>query len=129
MKSMVKKEFINGKAPFSDAVKAGNVIFVSGQIPKNIEKGGWAKDMAGQTTQCLENLKQILEKAGGKISDIVRVTIFIADITKYGEMNQAYIDFFKENGVEKNLPARSAVEIGPLMYHEWKIEIDCVAMI
>ena len=126
---MVEKEYFNPRAPFSDAIKLGNMIFVSGQIPKNTGKGGWAEDMAGQTTQCLKNLKIILEKAGGKVSDIVRVTIFITDITKYGEMNQAYIEFFKENGVEKNFPVRSAIEIGALMYHEWKIEIDCIAMI
>lgn len=124
---MVEKEYINAKAPFSDAVKVGNMIFVSGQIPKNLEKGGWAENMTGQTTQCLENIKNILKKAGGSISDIIKVTIFIADITKYGEMNQAYVDFFKKNGVEKNFPVRSAVEIGPLMYHDWKIEIDCIA--
>ena len=126
---MVEKEYFGARAPFSDAIKIGNIIFISGQIPKDIGKGGWAENMAGQTTQCLTNLKEILEKAGGKVSDIVRITIFIADITKYGEMNQAYIEFFKKNGVEKNFPVRSAVEIGPLMYHEWKIEIDCIAML
>ena len=126
---MVEKEFINSKAPFSDGVKVGNMIFVSGQIPKDVRKGGWLKDIAGQTTQCMENIKQILEKAGGKISDIVKITIFLSDITKYGEMNKAYIEFFNRNGIEKNFPTRSALEIGPLMYHEWKIAIDCIAII
>jgi 2-iminobutanoate/2-iminopropanoate deaminase len=126
---MVEKEYINGKAPFSDAVKVGNMIMVSGQVPKDPIKGGWAEDMDGQTTQCLENIKRILEQAGGKISDIIRVTVFISDVNKFGTMNHAYIKFFKKNGVEKNFPARTTVEVGKGKYREWKIEIDCVAMI
>jgi len=125
---MVEKIIIKGRAPFSDAVKVGNTVFVSGQIPKDPIKGGWADNIRGQTTQCLENIKSILEKADAKVSDIVRMSIFLTDIKDYGGMNEAFIDFFKSNNVLK-FPARSAVQVGPLMYREWFVEIDAVAII
>ena len=49
--------------------------------------------------------------------------------SRYGGMNEAFLDFFKENGVTKDFPARTAVQVGPLFYHEWKIEIEAVAII
>lgn len=126
---MVEKEVIKGRAPFSDAVKVGNSVFISGQIPKDPIKGGWADNIRGQTTQCLENIKSILEKVGGNVSDIVKLTIFLTNIEDYGGMNEAFLDFFKANGVEKDFPARSAVQVGPLMYREWLIEIESVAIV
>ena len=126
---MVEKTIIKGRAPFSDAVKVGNTVYVSGQIPKDPIKGGWADNIRGQTTQCLENIKSILEKAGANVSDIVRMSIFLTDIKDYGGMNEAFLDFFKSNGIEKDFPARSAVQVGPLMYREWFVEIDAVAII
>ncbi|MCF2140750.1 MAG: RidA family protein [Candidatus Lokiarchaeota archaeon] len=126
---MSKKEVINGRAPFSDAVKIGNAVYISGQIPKNPKTGAWDSTIEGQTTQCLENIKKILEKAGGNVSDIVKITVFLTDIRNYAKMNSAYIDFFKKNGIEKELPARSAVQVGKLMYEEWNIEIDAVAIL
>ena len=125
---MVKKEIIKGRAPFSDAVKVGHSVFISGQIPKDPIKGGWADNIRGQTTQCLENIENILEKTGGNVSDIVKITIFLTNINDYGGMNEAFIDFFKTNGVEK-FPARSAIQVGPLFYREWLIEIEAVAII
>lgn len=126
---MVEKKVIKGRAPFSDAVKVGNSVFISGQIPKDPINGGWADNIRGQTTQCLENIKSILEKVGGNASDIVKLTIYLTNIADYGGMNEAFIDFFKSNGVEKDFPARSAVQVGPLMYREWFIEIEAVAIL
>lgn len=77
----------------------------------------------------MENIKEILKEAGGKVSDIVKVTVYFTDIKEYANMNNAYIKFFKENGVETNFPARSCVEVGPLMYSEWHVEIDATAKI
>ena len=126
---MVEKIIIKGRAPFSDAVRVGNSVFISGQIPKDPINGGWADNIRGQTTQCLENIKNIVEKAGGKVSDIVKLTIYLTNIEDYGGMNEAFIDFFKSYEVEKNFPARSAVQVGPLMYREWFIEIEAVAIV
>jgi len=125
---MVEKSIIKGRAPFSDAVKVGNSVFISGQIPKDPIKGGWADNIRDQTTQCLENIKSILEKVSGNVSDIVKLTIYLTDIKDYGGMNEAFIDFFKANGVVK-FPARSAVQVGPLMYREWLVEIESVAIV
>ncbi len=126
---MVEKIIIKGRAPFSDAVKVGNTIYLSGQIPKDPIKGGWADNIRGQTTQCLENIKSILKRAGTGVSNIVQMTIFLTNINDYGGMNEGFIDFFQENGIEKDFPARSAVQVGPLMYREWLIEIDAVAVL
>ena len=126
---MVEKQIIKGRAPFSDAVRVGHSVFISGQIPKDPIKGGWADNIRGQTTQCLENIKTILEKAGGDVTDLVKLAIYLTNIKEYGGMNEAFLDFFKENGVEKDFPARTAVQVGPLFYHEWKIEIEAVAII
>ena len=79
--------------------------------------------------ELLENIKNIVEKAGGKVSDIVKLTIYLTNIEDYGGMNEAFIDFFKSYEVEKNFPARSAVQVGPLMYREWFIEIEAVAIV
>ncbi|MHA1476468.1 MAG: RidA family protein [Promethearchaeota archaeon] len=117
---MVEKKIIKGRAPFSDAVRVGHSVFISGQVPKDPIKGGWADNIRGQTTQCLENIKTILEKAGGDVTDLVKLAIYLTE---------AFLDFFKENGVEKDFPARTAVQVGPLFYHEWKIEIEAVAII
>ena len=126
---MVEKEVVKGRAPFSDAVKVGNTIFISGQIPKDPIKGGWADNIRGQTSQCLINIKNILEKIGSNVSDLVKLTIYLTDIKDYGGMNESFIDFFRDNGLLKDFPARSTVQVGPLMYREWLIEIDAIAII
>ena len=126
---MVEKIVIKGRAPFSDAVKVGNHIYISGQIPKDPKTGKWEDNIRDQTTNCLENIKIIVEKAGGKVSDLVKLSIYLTDIKNYGGMNEAFIDFFKKNGLEKDFPARSAVQVGPLMYREWLIEIDAIAIL
>ena len=126
---MVEKVFINGNIPFSDAIKVGNTVYVNGTIPKDPISGKMAETCQDQMILCLENIKKILEKAGGKISNIVKVTVFLTNIKDYGIMNKTYIDFFKSNGVEKNFPVRSTVQVGPLMYKDWFVEIDCIAII
>lgn len=115
--------------PFSDARKVGNTIYVSGQIPKDMETGKWGNDIEKQTRTCLLRIKRILEENGGKISDIVKTTVFLTNIQDYAAMNNAYLNFFKEYGIIEQLPARSVVQVGQLMYPEWFIELDCVAII
>ncbi|MHA1718429.1 MAG: RidA family protein [Promethearchaeota archaeon] len=126
---MVEKEVVRGRPPFSDAIKVGNTIYISGQIPKDPIEGGWAESTRGQTTQCLKNIKSILEKVGADVKSIVQMTIFLTNIADYGEMNEAFIEFFKNNGIKRDFPARSAVQVGPLMYREWYIEIDAIAVL
>jgi 2-iminobutanoate/2-iminopropanoate deaminase len=117
------------KVPFSNSRKVGNMVFISGQIPKEIETGKWHTDIDAQTKTVLKKVKRFLEEEGAKLSDIVKITVYITDVRYYAKMNHAYIDFFAKNGVTENLPARSCVEVGALMYKDWKIELDCIAII
>ena len=126
---MVEKEVINGKAPFSDAIKVKDTIYVSGQIPKDFETGSWPNNIKDQTLQCLDNIQDILKQAGADISNIVKITIFFTNIEEYGAMNKGYIEFFKKNGIKTDFPARSCVQVGPLMFPEWHVEMDCIAVL
>jgi 2-iminobutanoate/2-iminopropanoate deaminase len=115
--------------PFSSAKKVGNMIFVSGQIPKNPQTGKWGTNIIEQTKICLDRIKSILTENGAKVSDIVKTTVFLTNMDHYADMNETYVQFFKENNVTMNFPARSVVEVGRLMYSEWYIELDCVAVL
>ncbi|TXT57129.1 MAG: ketoacid-binding protein [Promethearchaeota archaeon] len=125
---MVEKEIINANTPkagpYSHAVKAGEFLFVSGQGPKP-----GTEDIQEQTITALGNVKAILEVAGAKISDIVKVTVFLKDINDFKKMNRAYKRFFKDNGVDEDFPARSAVEVANLPAPTMKIEVDVIAKI
>ena len=125
---MVDKEVINGKAPFSDAVKVGNNVYIAGQIAKDPISGGWPSDIEGQTVACLDNIKNTLAQLGAKPNDVVKMTIFLTDIRNFGRMNKAYVEFFHNNGVETDFPVRSVTQT-PLMFSEWLIAIDCMAVL
>jgi len=91
--------------PFSDAVRVGNMLYLSGKIgnipgTRDLAEGG----IAGQTRQALENIKASLEKYGSSMDEVVKCTVFLADITEWDEMNEVYVQFFSVNP-----PARSAL--------------------
>ncbi|TFF93118.1 MAG: RidA family protein [Promethearchaeota archaeon] len=126
---MVEKEIIKPPdsataGPYSPAIKAGNLIFVSGQGPKP-----GSDDIKDQTLSVFENIKTILEAAGAKISDIVKVTVYLNDMGNFGKMNRAYKKFFNENGVEDAYPARTTIEVADLPVAIMKLEIDVIAML
>jgi 2-iminobutanoate/2-iminopropanoate deaminase len=107
---------------YSQAVKAGDLVFVSGQVPLNPEtkkvvQGG----IEAQTRQVLNNVKAIVEAAGSSIEKIVKVTVFLEDISDFKKMNDVYCTYFK-----KNPPARTTVQAHLLM-PELLIEIDVTA--
>ena len=110
--------------PYSPAIKAGNLIFVSGQGSKPGDE-----DIRSQTITVLENIKTIIEAAGAKVSNIVRTTVFLKNIKDFGKMNRAYKKWFNENGVTENYPARSTVEVSSLPVPVMLIEIDAIAVI
>ena len=123
---MVDIEVVNTKAPkagpFSQAIKAGNFIFISGQVPSQD-----AKSIKEQTLSALKKIKDILEAAGSKVSKLVKVSVFLKNIDDFKEMNEMYKDFFNQNGVMDKYPARSTVEAtSPLK--EFLIEIDAIAL-
>ena len=110
--------------PYSQAIKAHGMVFMSGQIPLDpgtmqLVEGG----IREQTGRVLENLKAVVTAAGGSLESIVRTTVFLADLNDFAEMNEVYGSFFGENP-----PARSTVEVRRLP-RDVKIEIDAIALV
>ena len=104
--------------PYSQAVKAGNLLFVSGQIPIDPTVGQMVEnDIAVQTRQSLTNVKNILEAAGYSCADVVKTTVLLSDIANFAPMNEVYAEFFPENSparacfAVKDLPKAALVEI------------------
>jgi len=110
--------------PYSQAVKAGNFMFISGQIPINPSTGEVvSEDIKDQTEQCLKNLRSICESAGLTLNNVVKTTIFITNISEFAKVNEVYGGFFK-----KNTPARACVEVSALPKGV-KVEIEAIAML
>jgi len=108
--------------PFSQAVKAGGFIFVSGQIGLDPETGKAAgEDIASQTRQSLKNIQAVLKKAGAGLDDVVKTTVFLQNMDDYQAMNRAYAEFFGANR-----PARATVAVRKLVLGVL-IEIDAIA--
>jgi 2-iminobutanoate/2-iminopropanoate deaminase len=109
---------------YSQAVIAGNMIFVSGQIPIDPATGNLIadQDVKAQTRQVLLNLKGILEGAGVTLQNVVRTTVFLKDMSAFAEFNGVYSEFFSVDP-----PARATVEVARLP-KDVAIEIDCIAV-
>ena len=117
------KEAINASkapaaiGPYSHAVKAGNLVFVSGQLPVNPETGAMPEDIKEQTRQSLANVKTILAEAGATLDNVVKTTVFLADMTLFGPMNEVYAEEFSAPFparcafAVKELPKKALVEI------------------
>jgi 2-iminobutanoate/2-iminopropanoate deaminase len=109
--------------PYSQAVRVGNGIFVSGQIAFDPSTGQLIEgaDIASQTRRALLNIKGILSAAGASLKHVVRTTVYLKDMNDFAAMNAVYAEFFP---VEP--PARSTVEVSRLP-RDARIEIDCIA--
>ncbi|MEG0279353.1 MAG: 2-iminobutanoate/2-iminopropanoate deaminase [Morganella sp. (in: enterobacteria)] len=112
--------------PYVQAVDLGNMVMTSGQIPVDPKTGLVADDVTAQARQSLENIKAIIEKAGLKVADIVKTTVFVKDLNDFTTVNAAYEAFFKENNAE-HFPARSCVEVARLP-KDVKLEIEAIAV-
>ena len=109
--------------PYSQAVKTGNLLFVSGQIPIDPATGVFAgEDIATQTRQSLTNLKAIVEEAGYTLADVVKTTVLLADMGDFAAMNAVYAEFFPEN-----CPARAAFAVKDLPRGAL-VEIEAIAV-
>ena len=104
--------------PYSQGVQAGNLLFVSGQIPIDPATGEFAgTDIVTQTNQSLTNIKNILAAAGYSLNDVVKTTVLLADIADFAAMNAVYAEYFSENKparacfAVKDLPRGALVEI------------------
>ena len=109
-------------APISPGVKAGDYIFLSGQIGLVDERGNELKGIEAQTRQSLENMKGILKEAGASLNDVVKVTVFLINADDFAKMNEVYKSFFAED-----FPARSTVVVAALARPEMIVEIECIA--
>ena len=108
--------------PYSQAVQAGNLLFVSGQLPIDPATGAFAgEDIASQTRQSLTNVRSILEKAGYSCADVVKTTVLLANIEDFAAMNAVYAEFFTEN-----CPARAAYAVKDIPKGAL-VEIEAVA--
>jgi 2-iminobutanoate/2-iminopropanoate deaminase len=108
---------------FSEAVRAGNVVFLSGMLGTD-STGRLAPGGVGpETRQTLENIKAALARNGLTMNDVVKCTVFLADIAEWGAMNQVYATYFPESK-----PARSAVG-GAGLVRNARVEIECIAAV
>jgi 2-iminobutanoate/2-iminopropanoate deaminase len=109
--------------PYSQAVKAGNMLFVSGQIPIDPKTGEVVKGgIKEQTRQVLENIKTVLEAAGYTLNDVTMAFVFLADMNMFPEYNEVYAQYFKEKP-----PARVTVQAARLP-RDVLIEIAVIAV-
>ena len=109
---------------YSQAVKAGNTVYVSGQIPllpatMEVVDG----DVVAQIRQVFENLSAVCEAAGGGLSDIVKLTVYLTDLKDFGHVNEVMADFFKEP-----YPARAAIGVAQLP-KEVPVEVDAIMVL
>jgi 2-iminobutanoate/2-iminopropanoate deaminase len=109
--------------PYSQAIKAGGLVFVSGQIPIDPETGEFvAGGIAEQTERVLKNLTAVLEAAGSGLDKVVKTTVFLASMKEFAAMNEVYARFFSSAP-----PARATVEAAGLP-RDARVEIEAVAL-
>ena len=111
--------------PYSQAVRAGNMIFVSGQIALDPSVGKVIDDksVGAQTRRVLQNIQAIVTAAGASLENVVKTTVFLKDMNDFVEMNAAYGEFFSSAP-----PARATVEVSRLP-RDVSVEIDCIALL
>ena len=110
--------------PYSQAIKAGNTIYVSGQLPIDTKTGEFAgEDIESQTRQSLTNVQNILREAGADMENVVKTTVLLADIADFAAMNGVYAEFFSAP-----FPARAAFQAAALPKAA-KVEIEVVAVV
>jgi len=110
--------------PYSQGVKAGQFLFVSGQIPVNPQTGELVTgDIQVQTKQVMENVKAIVEEAGCKLTDVVKTTIFLKDMNQFSLVNETYGGYFPVNP-----PARACIEIARLP-KDVDVEIEAIVFV
>ena len=125
----MKKIVVSDKAPapigpYSQAVRAGDTLYVSGQIAINQATGQLVTgDIEAETNQVMQNLKYILAEAGGGFANVVKCTIFVKDLGHFGRINEVYGSYF-----DAYPPARETVEVSRLP-KDVNVEISCIAVL
>lgn len=110
--------------PYSQALKVGNVVYCSGQIPLVPETGKLVEgDIKAQATQSLKNVKAVLTEAGADVTNVVKTTVYLADMADFGAVNEVYADFFGDHK-----PARSCVAVKELPKGA-KVEVEVLVVL
>jgi 2-iminobutanoate/2-iminopropanoate deaminase len=110
--------------PYSQAIKAGGFVYVSGQVPIDPETGEFvAGGIAEQTERVLKNVAAVLEAAGSSLNQVVKTTVFLADMNEFAAMNDVYAKFFTDAP-----PARATVQAARLP-KDARVEIEAVALV
>jgi 2-iminobutanoate/2-iminopropanoate deaminase len=122
----MKQTILTDKAPapigpYSQAVRCGNLIFVSGQLPIDPKTGSVPTGIAAETRQVFENLKAVLEAAGSSLDKALKVAVYMKDLGEFGEMNRVYATYLHDSP-----PARSTVQVAALPKGV-SVEIDIIA--
>ena len=108
--------------PYSQGIAAGETVYVSGQLPLDPATVAFPEGIAAQTAQSLKNIQAILAQQGMTLANVVKTTVFLADINDFAEMNKVYGEFFTQP-----YPARSAVQVAKLP-KDAPLEIECIAV-
>ncbi len=108
--------------PYSQGLSAGNLVFVSGQIPLNPATGTMAETVEEQAAQSLNNVKNILAADGLTMANVIKTTVFLSDLADFAAVNKVYETFFTAP-----FPARSCVEVAAIPKGA-KVEIECIAV-
>lgn len=108
--------------PYSQGIAASETVYVSGQLPLDPAIGAFPEGIAAQTAQSLKNIQAILAQQGMTLANVVKTTVFLADINDFAEMNKVYGEFFTQP-----YPARSAVQVAKLP-KDAPLEIECIAV-
>ena len=108
--------------PYSQAIRSGNLVFLSGQIPLDPQTGNIVEgDAAVQTARVLQNLSAILAAAGSSLGQVLKTTVYLKDLADFGMMNEVYARFFDDTP-----PARATVDVARLPRNV-SVEIDLIA--
>lgn len=108
--------------PYSQGIAASETVYVSGQLPLDPATGAFPEGIAAQAAQSLKNIQAILAQQGMTLANVVKTTVFLADINDFAEMNKVYGEFFTQP-----YPARSAVQVAKLP-KDAPLEIECIAV-
>jgi 2-iminobutanoate/2-iminopropanoate deaminase len=124
----LKKQIQTDKAPlaigpYSQAIRAGNMVFVSGQIPIDPATGEILQGIERQAVQVMENIRSVLAAAGASFADVVKTTVFVRDLNDFARVNEIYARYF-----EAPFPARACVEVSRLP-KDVLVEVEALAVV
>jgi 2-iminobutanoate/2-iminopropanoate deaminase len=119
---IIRTKKAKGSRLYSEGILSGNFVFTGGKVGMDPKSGEVRKGITEQTKQALENVKEVLEAAGTSMRKVVRVMVFLTDMSDYDQMNEVYEKFFGDNP-----PARFCVGVSKLAHPDLRVEIDAIA--